>query len=736
MKRIIAVILSISFLFTYKGFAQMPHSIVLGTVYSLFNEQFPTNQDYFREVDRDVALMKETNINQVMIFPMGEWNPETRKLDWTRTDFLVKKIEEAHMKFVPLLLKEEQCYDYFPIWEFREIPGMWKEYNRDNGSLDNRDNVDFDDPRVYPLVQSYFKAVIERYGKNPALSFYNIWNEPHYYSASPRVVLKFRDWLKKKYGSLAALRKSWGIEYSSWDQVSPFLTEDWRSSMPGIDWTLFRNYLNGALLEKLTKTLRKYDTVHPVDANPVGTNWANFSNFGNYNVDMWDVVPHEEIAGMSYYPDAWEREHGLAPTPYWLHNLAFNTIRSAAGTKPYILTELYTNAQNGLALNGYLTKSSVRLLAWTALANDCKGMIYWKWLPFMRGRQSLGRGLCRVDGTLARRGEAVKELGNVIKKYGPALYKARLVKPEVGIMVDVVGLIKTLEQTTEMATNKFMYESNAGLFKALYESDITSDMLRMDRRLTLSDLEHYRILFLPFQVVMRPKVAEILKEYVRQGGWLVADARTATINQLDFAYRTEPGAGLDTLFGVTSPDWIGAKRYFRVRVHGMTGEKPFTFEGKYFKEELVPWKGAKVIGVYSDDGEPALIANRYGKGVAVMSGVPLGASYFDRPDNPVRRLIVGLVKEAGVNPDAEFKSRSHAFVNLRVHEVAGMRIVYIINSQNESKAGTLEVKVGRLKVRSMKDIISGKKYAFKQAGETVTSSLRVGPDQVMVFFME
>ena len=107
-----------------------------------------------------------------------------------------------------------------------------------------------------------------------------------------------------------------------------------------------------------------------------------------------------------------------------------------------------------------------------------------------------------MDGKLAPRGEAVKDLGAIVKKYGRTLYKARLEKPKVGILVDVVGLIKTLEQTTETATNKFMYESNAGLFKALYESDITSDMIRMDRGLTPAELKPYKILFLPFQIRM------------------------------------------------------------------------------------------------------------------------------------------------------------------------------------------------------------------------------------------
>ncbi len=717
-------------------FASMPHSIIVGTVYNVFNEEFPTDQDYFREVDRDVSLMKSANINNVMIFPMGRWNPVTKNLDWTRTDYLVKKIGQANMKFVPLLLKEEQCYAYFPIWEFKEVPGLWKEYNLDNGGKDYRDNVDFQDPRIYPFVQRYFKAVTERYKDNPALDFYNIWNEPHYNSTSPQVVGEFKDWLKEKYGTLAALRRSWGEEYSSWDEVSPFLTEDWKSSMPGIDWTLFRNYLNGALLARLDTTLRKYDTVHAVNANVVGTRWAYFNNFGGYNIDNWDIVPYENIVGLSYYPDGWEREHNLMPTPYWLHNLTFNTIRSAAGSKPYILTELYTNTQNGLALNGYLTKSQVWLLAWTALANNCKGMIYWKWLPFMRGRQSLGRGLCRVDGKLAPRGQAVKELGAVVKKYGRTLYAAQLEKPKVGILVDIVGLIKTLEQTTEMATNKFMYESNAGLFKALYEGDITSDMIRMDRGVTLSQLKQYKILFLPFQIVMRPEVAKVLKEYVKQGGWLVADARTATIDQLDFAYRTNPGAGLDSLFGATSPDWTAAKKYFSVRVTAMPGQADLTFEGKYFREILDPFPGAKVIGTYISDGAPALVENHYGKGTAVLSAVPLGASYYDRPKNPVNKLILSLVKDAGVNPDAKFISSSNAFLNLRVHTLGRTRVVYVINSDDVTKTGRLMINTGRVDVKQVRDIISDRSYKFERSGHDTSLKVTLNPDQVMVLLIE
>ncbi len=716
--------------------AQPPQSIIVGTVYNIFHDEFTSDEAFFRQVDRDVALMKASAITHVMVFPMSQWDPETRTLEWKRTDYLVKKFEDLQLKFVPLMLKEEQCGHYLPIWKFKEIAGLWDEYGLRNGNRNNRENVDFADPRVYPLVEAYFRAVIERYGKSPALSFYNIWNEPHYGSNAEHVLIRFREWLRQKYGSLPALRRAWGEAYTSWDEVSPFLNDNWDSSLPQIDWTMFRSDLNGILLGELTRSLRQYDSTHPVNANPVGTPWANFNSFGSYNIDDVPIAERNDIHGISYYPDIWERDHNLTPCPFWLHNLVFNTVRCSSGKKDYILTELYTNAQNGLALNGYLSKEFVSLLAWTALANDCKGLIYWKWLPFKRGRQSLGRGLCQVDGKLAPRGEAVRDLGMVMTEYGEILYHAHLRKPKAAILVDMAGLVKTLEQSTEPATTRFMFESNAGVFRALYEGGISVDVLRMDRHLDAEALKPYRIVYLPFQIVMRRDVAVILKDYVRQGGCVVADARTATLDELDVAYETSPGAGLDELFGAARPDWTAGKTSFNVSMSGREGQPAFSFEGRYFKDRLLPFGTVEVLGSFAGTDEPAVIRNRYGKGTAILSAVPLGATFYDRPEGRAKKVLLEFAREAGVVPDALFASRDGGFVNLKVHTLDNGYVVYLINDENRSKSGSLEVTVGERSIGSVKNILRSGKVSFVQKGGTIAIPLSVGPKQVMVFLVQ
>ncbi len=702
--------------------------MVIGTVYNYFNEEYPTDEDFYKQVDHDIALMKECNINYVMINPMFRWDVDTKERKWERSDYLIKKIEEAGMKWIPEMFGQ-QTSDYFPAWKYRE-EGM----ERGMG----RQDADFANPKNYPLVDEYFKEVIGRYGKSPALGFYNIWNEPHYGGSGPYITERFREWVKNKYKTLPALRRSWALEISSWDDVSPNLRDDWKSSMQQIDLTTFRSELNSVLIGELIQTLRKYDPdpAHLITANPVGTALTMFGEFGGYILDNWAVADKNDVHGISYYPDIWERSHNLEPCPYWFQNLTFNTVRCEAGKKDWILTELFTYTQNGLALNGYLTNDQYKLIAWSAFANDCKGMDWWQWRPFNRGLQSLGRGLTRVNGELAHRAEAVKEIGAVMKQYGDVLHDAHIKKPQAAILIDYIGLLKTLAQNTEKATNKFMYESNAGLFKALYEGGINADVLRMDRPLDLQTLQNYKIVYLPFQIVMRRDVADLLKQYVEAGGCVVADARTATIDELDFAYKVSPGAGLDQVFGAERLDWTGAKDYFPVTMKKMGNSASFSFEGKYFKEQLRLHDNVQVLGTFAGTNEPAVIENHYGKGRAILSAVPLGASYFDKPENHVKKLLLDFAREAGVTPDARFISPDGSFLNVKVHTLNNEFVVYAINDEEKVKSGTLEVNIGNAGIKQVKEILSGKTYTFGQKDGTVSIPVKAGKNEVMVFLIQ
>ncbi|WP_404420682.1 beta-galactosidase [Nibricoccus sp. IMCC34717] len=702
-------------------------SILVGTVYNVFHEEYPTDAEFAEQVNRDIPAMVAANIDHVLIFPMSQWDPATRKLRWERTDHLVRTIEKAGLKFVPLMLKEEQASHYFPIWKYDEIPTIGARHRSRSGGANTRENVDFADPAVFPLVTEHFAEIVARYGQSPALSFYNIWNEPHYWSNADHVVEKFRVWLQRRYGTLESLRQAWGEDYSDWSQVSPFLNDDWNSSLPRMDWTEFRSALPGQLLEQLTSTLRKLDPTHPVNANPVGTAFGTYSELGGYTTDNWRLTEHNDFNGISYYPDGWDRAHAPARQPLWMHNLCFNAARCAAGEKGFVLTELYTNAKNGLTLGGYLDRASMRQVAWLALANDAKGWIFWKWEPFRRGRQSLGRGLVTLEGKLTERGEAVKELGKVVASHGPLLRAAHPVKPKVAMLLDLGGMLKATEQDIEPRTKRFWHDSQAGLFRALDEENIGVDVVRADLGISVEQLAAYRVVFLPFQIVLRPEHAAILRTYVERGGWVVADARTATVDARDLAYRTSPGAGLAELFGAAREDWVAREAPGLAPVElspqsGSTGR----FDGRYFREKLRVATDCEVLATFADDGTPAIISRRVGAGRAILAAVPLGGSYALDGAAPLRAFLKQLCRAAGVDATTEFTGSRAGDVMVREHRRGADRVIYLIN-------GTDTLVKGQLTIRDATgnevatDLLTGQGVAVTTAAGTATAGLELEP---------
>ncbi len=670
--------------------AEAPELFV-GTVYNLFHDEFATDDEFFARVDRDMAAIKEANITHVLIFPMSEWDESTRQLDFHRTDYLVRRIEQLGLKFVPLMLKEEQNSHYFPIWKLRQMPELWQRHTGQGNATNTRENVDFADPRVLPAVRDYFKAVAGRYADSPALAFYNVWNEPHYSSGAPHVVERYQAWLSAKYGTLSNLNRAWGEDYDQWDQVTPFVNDDWDSSMPGIDWAMFRNELNGILLGELSSILREYDADAIVNANPVNTPFVDFGRFESYSTDQWAYTQYADFGGASYYPDGWDRANSPKIQPAWRHNLAFNVFRNASAPKGYILTELYTNAKSGLTIGGYLDAQNASHLAWLAIANECKGLIYWKWLPFMRGRQSLGRGLCRLDGTLAPRGQAVKDVADVVAANRKLLDAGRMLPSQAAIVVDMVGLQKGLLQNIDSRTQSFMYESIAGVFRALDEQGITVDILRADLGIDARQLAQYKVVYLPFQIVVRRDTAQLLRDYVEAGGTVVADARTATSDELDYAYSANPGGGLGELFGARRIDWVADAGPNQLSID-WPGVYKGLLDARFFREEIKKDGDTEVHGRFTETGLPALLCKRQGKGEAVLLGFSLGATAFHGEEgNPASSLVAAIARRAGVIPAAVFEGNAASAPTLRVHRSGDALIVYVINNADSVLEGTVRV---------------------------------------------
>ncbi|MCK5137115.1 MAG: beta-galactosidase [Bacteroidales bacterium] len=715
---------------------KMPETIIYGTVYNVFHDRYASDDIYKSVVDKDIRAIKDANMNIIMPFPFGQWDVETKKQDWKRTDYLVDRIEKNKLMLFPIMLKSTHRA-YLPTWKWLEIEDGIREFPQVSTSTED---VKYMHPEIKKAIGNYFETVVQRYGNSPALVGYNIWNEPHYESIDEITIPKFRKWLKEKYFTLTELNRVWAEDYSSWDQITPLLRRNWESSMAAIDWDLFRFDNNGDIAKWCYNTMRKYDDQHFMTINPVGSVITNpFQN--NWSVDGRQIAPHTDVFGISFYPDKYYNTH-RKPMPSWLYNCIYDVTRCDAGDKPYFLVEAQTNQQNGFGLFQFLSYDDIHLMSWLAFASNCKGIIFWKWKPFYRGQQAFGRGLTTVRGELAPRGQAAKDVGSVLKKYGKLLHDAKIKPAETAIMFDITALLKSFEAVRDPGSSQaanFITQSFEGTYKSLWMNNIPVDVIRTDMPVTIEMLKKYKIVYLPFQLVIRKPVANLLKEYVAQGGSVVADAHTGIMDEFDFGYEISPGAGLNELFAASRLDMYAHQKYFNIE---LTDEKVFkniqpgfTYSGINYREKLKIENGGEVLALFSENRDPALVVNHYGQGNAYLSAVPLGGTYYNG-ENAVGKIISNLALNAGVSPTAVLDNEATG-VTVKVHSTENKGIVvYLINTSDNDYNGSISLNGVYPVFESAVNLLNEEKIEFKNNGNVLNIDIKLMAKRSAVLWLK
>ena len=119
-----------------------------------------------------------------------------------------------------------------PIWWAKNFPDQLQTNN--TGALSYM--ATFNAPALLKYADQVVTAVVNRYKNHPALLGWGLdfgWtNEDNYpganyyaswgfYDYSPTAVQRFREWLKRKYGSVEALKRAWGNDTVTFDNAIP-----------------------------------------------------------------------------------------------------------------------------------------------------------------------------------------------------------------------------------------------------------------------------------------------------------------------------------------------------------------------------------------------------------------------------------------------------------------------------------------------------------------------------------
>lgn len=140
----------------------------------------------------------------------------------------------------------------------------------------------------------------------------------------------------------------------------------------------------------------------------------------------------------------------------------------------------------------------------------------------------------------------------------------------------------------------------------------------------------YQVIYLSQQIAISDELLELLSEYVKQGGRLVADLPFAWFDDHSAMRYSNEGTLIEQVFGTTINDF----QYSGVNVHHKIGD--FDIEG--FVVNQTP-SSAKVLAQY-DTGLPAITENSYGSGTALMLGYQASKMCFEPGNETAEKMLI------------------------------------------------------------------------------------------------
>jgi formylglycine-generating enzyme required for sulfatase activity len=480
----------------------------------------------------------------------------------------------------------------------------------------------------------------------------------------------FREYLKTRYASLAALNASWGATFKDWNEI-----------------------------QYLRKYAYPYGWLFVKPAKDVEKNLAPYVD--THAFAEWYV--HQQVASTV----AGLRE--VNPVPAWTKSYEFTFIDWCEAPMTHFIAAC---DPHGTAMwNAYVRRQTPGAppayhLNWGFFDDPPQMLQFWL-LGVLSGATYLDNWgpTMNWDLTYTPAGVLLRDLAAQLEPAANLILQARMVEDtRVGIFLEETPwrlahgrpgyFLKgrapdaaTYGPTTQSPPGASWLASPEGpLYSALCDAGYSPCYLKRD------EIPKAKVIFLPYTEALSLESAAALKTFVSQGGILVALPRLAEYDAGGHPYDSLPGAGMQDLFGLTVEDtWVG--RQSIVPLPGPNDAAKVMIENWQIGQPLPPEQKAEILsfenlssyagqpvrlisdthqGVKNvaadtkvlsrhEDGTPALTYRKTGTGAAIFLNVfrgwpptlnlPMGEA-----EVAFARALATLARYAGVEPDAWFET--------------------------------------------------------------------------------
>jgi len=395
--------------------------------------------------------------------------------------------------------------------------------------------------------------------------------------------------------------------------------------------------------------------------------------------------------------------------------LAMDLTASMTGGRGFYVGELQSGfGVHGTTIGSEVTPNDLQMWAWGMVSRGARAISFYAFYPMNAGYESGGYGMIQLDGTLTERSKRAGETAKKIEENGDLLLSAKPRQAEAAIVFS--PLVPLLGGYDEENSRNAMHKALAGYHRMFWERNVPVEVLS-SRELKGASLEKYKLIVLPYPLMMTRDEADALREYVQGGGHLFVEARPGWVNEDGHAEGAVPGFGWTEMMGVRESS-IDPGKEFPVK----WGDAEFT--GTSFLEHFaVLDPSVKVLARFAD-GTPAAFEHGYGKGSTILLGTFAG-QFNEQKSVVMHPLGEILVNWAGVGVPA---LKAPALVEVREMDGEKGKFVFLFNhGEKEAEVEFTETlqKNGKntreIVAGSVDGTVDGKKFMVKTEvpGESV-----------------
>jgi beta-galactosidase len=670
---------------------------------------------------RDVQQIKSLGFNSIKTWV--EWShcePRKGQYNFENLKILMELAQEAGLKVIIQVYAESA-----PEWVGKEFPtALFEAHSGDKIVSQVAPGYCVDNSGVRQAFVKFYEETAKIAIGFPNFYGWDLWSEPHIvqwgspgwidnaqYCFCPHTQDRFREWLKKKYTSLDELNNSWYRNFASWEDVQPPRFSTILTYSDFMDWKHF-------IYEKMAGDLGlRYKAIRNVDKNHVATAHASpvslFSSpYGTGAEDDFLMSEQVDFYGVSQYP----KHNQPGDWTAWRFMAAGDFSYSAnKDNHGYYVGEFQAGFGTvGLNVSDPVTPQDHRMWTWSSLATGAKGIFTYAYYPMSSGYESGGYGLVNLDGTVTERATELGKLAKFIDDNKVMFALSKPVKPQIALLYN--PLSQMVGGTRRVGTQDGHTNSLIGYYRYFAEQNIPVDFIHR-KDLESADLSQYKLLILPYALMLTQKAADGIRSYVEKGGYAVSEARLGWNDERGFTSSVIPGLGLSDVFGVReSKIFTLEKVAMEVSDNSHPAvsrlKKTNVIEGSLFAESVEPLEGNKnaiVLGKFKD-GSASIVASRFGKGHTLYVGTYLalansrGALWDqstqrltaqDSANKNTNEFLLGMVDWAKVErplTSTQAGSTGNSLV-VRLHETPDSYLVFVLNHGKTTEKTTITVKV-------------------------------------------